>query len=243
MPTSVGTSSARRSASHSAMPRRVQHLRSDGGGGNLPGHGVTLGQVDAQPLQAGGRCLRAGVVDADAALEDAHGQAGSSACAWAGEMTTARLTPRAIQMATHSFTCRSWALPAFGQASPPPEPRCGGIVDVVCDRAVLDLLHRSSTANRAPGTIPSGRPDSETVLDFDVEPRRIEDPMDQVFKPCPVDVEELVGRNGLRRRPSKKSGRGVHWRYGEQHCPSHTDLVQDARWAATIGWSDLLRST
>ena len=32
MPTSVGTSSARRTASHSAMPRRVQYLRGLGGG-------------------------------------------------------------------------------------------------------------------------------------------------------------------------------------------------------------------
>jgi hypothetical protein len=33
MPTSVDTSSASRSVSHSAIPRRVQYLRGDGGGG------------------------------------------------------------------------------------------------------------------------------------------------------------------------------------------------------------------
>ncbi len=32
MPTNVGAGSASRSTSHSAMPRRVQYLRGDGGG-------------------------------------------------------------------------------------------------------------------------------------------------------------------------------------------------------------------
>ena len=72
MPTSVGVSSASRSTSHSAMPRRVQYLRGLGGGENLDGRRIAFRQIDAQALQARGRCLRAGIVDADMTGESGH---------------------------------------------------------------------------------------------------------------------------------------------------------------------------
>ena len=72
MPTSVGASSASRSTSHSAMPRRVQYLRGLGGGRTSTGGRVALGQIDAQPFEARGRRLRARIVDADIAREGGH---------------------------------------------------------------------------------------------------------------------------------------------------------------------------
>ena len=39
-------------------------------------HRVVLGQIDAQALEAGGRRLRPGLVDADVLGEDCHGRIG-----------------------------------------------------------------------------------------------------------------------------------------------------------------------
>ena len=81
MPTSVGTSSASRSTSHSAMPLRVQYLRGLGGGGTSTGSRIALGHVDPQSLQARGRRFRARIVDADRAGEDGHRYASFSPAA------------------------------------------------------------------------------------------------------------------------------------------------------------------
>jgi hypothetical protein len=69
MPTSVGASSAKVSTSHSAIPRRVQYLRGDGGGGTSTGGASSWGQKDAQALQARGGHFRARIVDADMPTE------------------------------------------------------------------------------------------------------------------------------------------------------------------------------
>jgi len=65
MPANVGGASERRSTSQCAISLRDQFLR----GQHLAGFSHLIGHVDAQALEAGLACLRAGVVDSNVAIK------------------------------------------------------------------------------------------------------------------------------------------------------------------------------
>ena len=112
MPTSVEVSSASRSTSHSAMPFRVQYLRGDGGGCTSTGGRIAIGHVDAQALQAGGRRLRARIVDADGAANEAMVTRCESAPSVDPAEQIQRLAMPISTQTTRRFTTKYiWALP------------------------------------------------------------------------------------------------------------------------------------
>jgi len=68
---------------------------------------------------------------------------------------------------------------------------------------------------------------AEAILDLDVEPRRIEDAVDQVFELATIDVEELIGGDDFDIRHEKG---GVEFRVRDAPldlATGHADLVQD----------------
>src|SRR3546814_16754111 len=70
------------------------------------------------------------------------------------------------------------------------------IIDIAGDRAILDPLHGviyDETRHEEPFARDHGI--AETILDFDVEPSRVEDTVDQVFKLGAVDE---IGRASCR---------------------------------------------
>src|SRR5262249_13868643 len=102
------------------------------------------------------------------------------------------------------------------------------LVNIPGDRSVSNAPHR--LVNHKEGNQePFARHDwlAKPVLDLDIEPRRAEDAVDEVFKFRAIDVVELVGGNDL---DFGHEECGVKLRIREAPgdvAPRHTYLVQD----------------
>ena len=95
----------------------------------------------------------------------------------------------------------------------PDKPGLFRVVVEIGNRAVPDALHRFVDCLEWDDK-PLPRPDrmSETVVDNEVELRALEDAMEKVLEPHPVDAGQPVGRHNLHVR--QKVG-GVVYRIGD----------------------------
>jgi hypothetical protein len=102
------------------------------------------------------------------------------------------------------------------------------IVPIAGDRPVLDPFNgfiNHEHGHKEPFVRGDRIP--EAILDLDIQPGRIEDSVDEVFKLCPINIGKLVGRDDF--NVSHQEGR-IEFGVGDARfnlAARHADLVQN----------------